>query len=206
MADFPRTVLPDEVSKLVTPVAAKSLSHSGLMQIRAFTAIGWSWNETWKLLNAKNADDMELDAYISYAANRGIIFEITHSLTPGSGIAPHGLGTAGILVKGAAQTGSSILVDGFPINTPNCVRGGDVFTFAGDIAVYRARAAAGSNGLGDVTIPLSFPLRASPADNAAVTNTGVKFTATVVAVPQFVGSVSPSYYGDYTVTFSEALI
>ena len=202
---WPRTVIPTRISDLWSPGALKDFGISGIIQIRATLAVGWSWEEVYPLLSVRDVDHMELTAYIKYAWNRGIIFTLTHPLVPGSGIAPNGLGTAGVLVDGASQTGDSILVDGYPIDTPNCVRAGDAFSFAADNAVYIARASAGSNGAGEVTIPLNPNLRLSPANDAAVTNTGVTFRATLLGRSRFEKSSAPSYFADYTVLMTEAL-
>lgn len=206
MANFPRTIIPTQVTGLFSPGALKDLSHSGVIQIRATKAVGWSWSETFPPLNVRDVDHMEVYAFIQKMWNRGEIHDFTHPLTPGSGISPNGLGTAGILVKGAGQSGTSIITDQWPINTPNCVRAGDVIKIAGDNAVYMVSASAGSDGLGDVTIPLHTALRVSPADNAAVTTTGVLFRGTLLARSKFEPTQSPIYYADMRITITEVLI
>lgn len=204
MAVWPRTVIPREITPPANPGALKQLSHSGLLQIRNTLQVGWTWEEVYPLLSVANVDHMELFAFITETWNRGLIHTVTHPLVPGSGRAPNGLGTAGVLVDGASQVGSTILTDQWPINTPNCVRGGDVLTFAGDDAVYMVTAAAGSNASGEVTIPINPPLRQSPANNAAVTTTGVQYTVTIMAKSRFPrGRVI--YYADLTVVLTEAL-
>lgn len=206
MADFPRTVLTIESSDLFSSGALKQLSHTGLMQIRNTKQVGWSWTDVWGLLNVHNTDHNTLRAFVRKAWNRGEIYDITHPQVPGSGIAPNGLGTSGILVDGASQVGDSLLTDQWPINTPNCVRAEDAIKLAGDDAVYIVTADAGSNGVGEVTIPLNPPLRLSPVNDAAVTTTGVKFRVTIFSRSRFEGSQSPSYYAGLTVVHTEVLI
>lgn len=206
MATFPRTVLPITVSALFSPGALKERGHSGLMQIRTTKQIGWSWTETWGLLNVVNVNDVGLLTFVQKAWNRGEINEMTHPLTPGSGRSPNGLGTSGVLVAGASQVGETLITDQWPINTLNCVRAGDVIRIAGDNAVYLVTADADSNGTGQVSIPLNPPLRLSPGDNAAVTTAGVTFRATIISRSRFEGSESPTYYAGLSLVFSEALI
>ena len=171
MVTFPRTVLPVTSSDLWSPGALKSLSNAGLMQIRNTKQVGWSWTDQWGILNVRNTDDNTLRSFVKKAWNRGEIYDILHPQVPGSGIAPNGLGTGTVIIKGAAQVGDVLIVDGFPINTPNCVRAEDALKFVADNAVYIVTADAGSDALGEVSIPLSPPLRLSPADNSAVCRT-----------------------------------
>ena len=205
MADFPRTIRPAEASNLFNPGALKEMSHSGIIQIRATKAVGWTWTEVFPLLSIRNTDHNTLLAFIMRMWNRGEINDFTHPMIPGSGIAPNGLGTAGVLVDGASQVGGSILTDAWPINTPNCVRAMDVVKFAGDDAVYLVAADAGSNALGEVTIPVNPHLRKSPANDAAVTTTGVKFRGTLIGRSRFESSRPPAYFGDMSIVVTEAL-
>ena len=203
---FPRVKLPTNVTALRLPGALKNRSNSGLIQIRTTNAIGWSWQENWALLSVLNPDDQLIMTTVLKAWNRGEIFDITHPLTPGSGLPPNGVGTGAVVVDGASQTGDSILTDGWGINTPLSVRAGDVFRFVGDEAVYMCAADAGSNGIGEVTIVLHIPLRQSPGDGTVVSRAGVTFRGTLISVPDFPASIGPVYYADYTVGFAEALL
>ena len=98
------------------------------------------------------------------------------------------------LVNGAAQTGSSLITDGWTAAAANRVKKGDVFTIAGVYAVnpqnrqstgvlrqFVVTADTSSDGSGNATIPI-FPaitatgayqtVDAVPADNAALTFVG----------------------------------
>ncbi len=206
MSTFPRTIIPLQVSDLWSPGALKDISHSGLIQVRATKAVGWTWEERFGLLSVRNSDDMSLMAYIKKAWNRGAIFDITHPLIPGSGITPNGLGTAGVLVKGASQTGGTIITDAWPTTTSNCVRAGDALQFAGDVATYIVVDDASSDGIGDVSINISPNLRKSPADNAVVTTTGALFKAIIVTRSKFESSQTPAYFAGMRLVITEALV
>lgn len=203
---FPRVVPSKEAKRPWLPGAMKDVSHSGGIQIRTTKQVGWVWEEVWGLLNVRNPDHEALMTTVDYMWNRGVIDTITHPLVPGSGIAPHGLGTAGVLVMGAAQTGGSIITDQWPLSTNKVVRSGDLLSFAGDNAVYRARADVDSDGSGVATIPIVPNLRLSPADNAAVTTTGVTFRVIILGRSRFEESRPPSYYAGLTVIFGEMLL
>lgn len=205
MATLSRNVLPQSTSALWMPGALKDRGMTGKVQVRATKAAGWSWTEGYPPLSSADVDHMALYAFLQKMWNRGEIHEATHVMTPGSGRAPNGLGTGGITVDGGAQTGDTLATTGWPISTANCVRAGDVIRIAGDNAVYMVSADAGSDGVGDVVIPLHMPLRLSPAGAAAVTTTGVTFTVTLATFPQFPQARAPLYFAGMDVTFVEAL-
>jgi len=71
------------------------------------------------------------------------------------------------LVKGASQTGNTLLIDGCTASVTNWARAGDYFSVNGELK--RCTAAKNSDGSGEVTLAFEPPLRASPADNAALT-------------------------------------
>lgn len=71
------------------------------------------------------------------------------------------------LVKGAGQTGASLLIDGCTPNVTNWIRAGDQFQVGTELKVVTADA--NSNVSGEVTILFRSALRTSPADNAAIT-------------------------------------
>jgi len=207
MADFPRTILPEACSALFLPGALKELSHSGIMQIRATKAVGWSWSETLPLLSVRNSDHMTLYMFVQKMWNRGEIHEFTHPLVPGSGISRNGVGTVAVAVKvkGGSQTGSNLVTDGWGNTVTNSVRAGDAIKITGDNAVYIVTADADSNGSGEVTIPISPPLRTSPDDDAVITTTNVKFRATITNRSRFESSLAPQYYAGLSYDVVEVL-
>lgn len=73
------------------------------------------------------------------------------------------------LVKGAGQTGASLLIDGCTNSVTNWIRAGDQFQVGTELKMVTADA--NSNGSGEVTINFRPALRTSPADNAPITTT-----------------------------------
>lgn len=206
LAEFPRDVAPRRVGGLFNPGAIKRRTNAGLTQIRSLTAIGWSWTETFPLLRVSDPDHAALTAFIKNAWHAGQIFGAVHPLRPGSGLTPNGLGTANVMVVGAGQTGNSVLTDGWPISTVNCVVAGDVISIGGEVAVYEVVQSADSNGTGEVTILVNPNLRSSPANNALVRTTDVKFVVTILDRSRFESAQPPNLFADYQVTFGEALL
>jgi hypothetical protein len=80
-------------------------------------------------------------------------------------VATHIRGAAGTsLVKGAAQTGSTLIADGF--TTKPSV--GDIFTITGDLQQYAVLAATDLSGT-ESTLTISPAIVSAPADNAPMT-------------------------------------
>lgn len=84
--------------------------------------------------------------------------------------APRGSWGGTPLVKGAGQTGDTLLIDGLPTSTANVVRQGDYFQIGtgANTRLYQALDDANSNGSGEVTLTIAPTLKGSPADNAPV--------------------------------------
>lgn len=181
--------------------------HTGKFQIRATTQRGRVWWERWNLLSARDVDAMALLAFVRRAAQRGVIFDIEHLETPGSGLSPLGLGTAGVLVKGASQTGDSIVTDGWPVSTSNVARAGDHVKIAGLNDLFEIYEDASSDGTGTATLKINPPIPSgsAPADNAAVTTTGAKLRAIIVDVPSFGEVRSVHFYDNFEAWFAEAI-
>lgn len=194
MADFPRTIEPNVTKPLWLPTGYRSRSHAGFIQLRNSTQVGWVWEEEYSLLAARDVDVQEFLAYLTYAFNRQIIFQIDHYLSPGSTKTRNGEGTpaGSITVDGATQTGDTLNTTGWPISQSNAVRGGDVFRL--ENRIYRARAAASSDGSGDLALPVSPNVFKSPANSAVITISSVKFDAMIWSLPQWPSNTAPDFY------------
>ena len=89
---------------------------------------------------------------------------------------PRGTDSGTSLVKGASQTGASLIVDGFTPSETGVVMAGDYLQLGSGLnaRLYGILADADSDGSGEATILLDRPLRTVPNDNDAVTITGAK--------------------------------
>lgn len=87
-----------------------------------------------------------------------------------SAIAPVGIGTGTPLVKGAGQTGNSLIIDGLTPSVTGILKAGDwVQVGTGTSSrLHMQTADVNSNGAGEATLTLEPALRYSPADNSAV--------------------------------------
>lgn len=205
--EFPVVPAPTTVGDLWGSGALKDIGPSGLIQLRATKAAGWSWNQRWGLLDVRNFAHMEMIAFLDKAWNRGEIFNMIHPLVPGSGIAPNGLGSSGIAINGGGQDidGTTIMTDGWPTSTQDVARAGDAIRIDGDSAVYLVTARVSSSASGEAELPITPPLRKSPGDDAAVATTGVLFRVVMANRSKFEPGVRPQYHDGYGITLTEAL-
>lgn len=110
------------------------------------------------------------------------------------------------LVKGASQTGNTLLIDGATAATANWIRKGDYFQLGTGTAarLYMVTEDANSNSIGEVTLTFQPSLRSSPADNDAVTITGAKGLMRLASnVAEWQSNYRPIF--GFTITFQEAI-
>lgn len=81
-----------------------------------------------------------------------------------------GPGTGDPLVKGAGQTGNTLLIDGCTAGVAGWLRAGDYFSVNGELK--RLTEDASTDGSGETTLTFEPFLRNSPTDNAVVTVSG----------------------------------
>lgn len=183
MADFPRTVAPNNFGDLEMGASVLvSRAQGGQENVRTIPKAGARWWESWAPLQKKNLEAVaEQIALLKYNFNQGIALDAKHLGTHGSGLDPNGAGDAGVTVDGADQTGSSITVSGL-----TSIKAGDVFTIDGVDRVLQCRA--DSTG---PTIEFFPPIFAggAPADNASVTLSDVTFSVRIAELD--VGSEPP---------------
>jgi len=79
---------------------------------------------------------------------------------------PRGIATGTPLVKGASQTGSSLLIDGATASITNWLMVGDYFSVNGEFKMVTSNIT--TNGSGEATISFKPALRSAPADNTAI--------------------------------------
>jgi hypothetical protein len=84
---------------------------------------------------------------------------------------PRGIGTGTPLVKGASQTGTDLVTDGWTTTQTGILKAGDWIQLgSGSTArLHKNLTDVNSNGSGEATLILWPALRSSPADNATIT-------------------------------------
>lgn len=126
------------------------------------------WRVSFMLENLSQADSVLLEALLLQLRGASGRVALHHFARP----SPRGTLTGTPLVKGAGQTGNSLLIDGCTVGAT--LLAGDFIGVNGELKMLVAAATA--SGSGEMTLFFEPPLRAAPADNAAITL--VKPTAT----------------------------
>jgi hypothetical protein len=116
--------------------------------------------------------------------------------------APQGVGTGTPLVKGASQTGNSIITDGWTISQTGILKAGDLMQIGN--YMYMVLSDANSDGSGDATFDIWPNLRSSPADNAAITVNNCKTLMRLASNETSWSTDKLKYYG-ITLVFVEDL-
>ena len=153
----------DTVSKNYSPFTHQSQTY-------VWQAKWWSGEVT--LIAMKRAD---------YDAWLGFLMELegsagTFLLGDPLGATPRGTAWGTPLVKGAGQTGSTLLIDGCTVSIANGLKAGDWFQLgsAATSRLHKLTRDATTDGAGEATITFWPPLREAPADNAPLTVTSAK--------------------------------
>lgn len=174
-----------------TQVFASPLSNT----VRTIEIAGARWQVAFQLSSLKEPDAAVLQAHLMQLRGR-----VHRSLIyPWQRPIPRGTIAGTPLVKGASQTGASLLIDGCTVGTT--LLKGDFFSVNSELKMITADATA--NGSGEMTLAFEPPLRSAPADNAPLTTT--RPTAAFMATEDTVRwSARPGVYSDFSLQFIEA--
>ncbi len=93
---------------------------------------------------------------------------------------PLGVATGSPLVNGASQTGTSIITNGWTINTTGILKAGDFIGFTnGEMKMIVADA--NSDGSGNATLSINPAIRDAPGDTSVITTSNVKVAMMLVS-------------------------
>lgn len=123
---------------------------------------GIRWQATYQLPKMTRAQAAEWQAF--FAQLRGMAGRF-YGFDPAA-TTPRGTGNGTPLVNGASQTGTSLITDGWAASEA-VLKSGDYFEVNDELKMVTADVT--SDGSGNATIAFEPPLRASPANNAALT-------------------------------------
>jgi hypothetical protein len=93
-----------------------------------------------------------------------------------NGATARGVATGTPLVKGANQTGSSLITDGWTTSTTGILKAGDYIQIGGGAAakLHKVLDDVNSDSSGNATLTIWPDLRSSPSDNAPIVVSGAK--------------------------------
>lgn len=141
-----------------TQTFASPLTQS--VQTGVLPGARWACTATFENLQAADAASLRTFlARLQGTAGRFYMGNQPHRTIRGTGA-----GTP--LVKGAAQTGYSLITDGWTVGTT--VLAGDFIGFNGGAELRMVVTDATANGSGEITLAFDEPIRTSPNDNSAI--------------------------------------
>lgn len=200
MASWPRDIIPQQASPFLMPGAMQSWSQSGKGEHRSTVQIGRIWSETYPPFQVSTAAGRKLIAAINNFWRSGASFDIEHY----SYLTHNGGGTGSPLINGASQTGSVINTDTWTGSNP-VLKMGDIIGIAGIAHVFDIVADAPNLSAGATALNINPPIfvGGSPADNAAITYTGVRLNAVILSAPDIPPAGPHGFIAGLTVTFRE---
>lgn len=201
MADFPRTILPRSATPLRGTGALQSIGNTGKIQRRSVMQKGRWWTETYPPFRPGEATGRAFLAFVDEAWGAGLAFDIEHR----NYLTHNGGGTGSPLVAGASQTGTSLNTDTWGGSDP-VLRAGDLISI-GTFPRILLTADAPNLAAGATTLSIWPPFYTgnSPANNAPITYTGVKFSCVLLQPPE-VGNIPPgNLLLGYALSFVEAI-
>lgn len=106
---------------------------------------------------------------------------------------PRGTPSGTPLVKGAGQTGTTLLIDGCTPSVSGWLLPGDFFSAGGELK--QITQPVDTDGSGEATLNFRPAFRTSPADNAAITVSGA--TCTMILADDMQGILQSDHHGVY---------
>ena len=171
---YPLT-FPDQCIKAVTIrarniVAMSASPFTGQQQVYKHQGQWWEMEVTLPPMKQDAAEDMAA-VLIKLNGQYG-----TFLLGDPANTAPRGIGSGTPLVKGANQTGDSLLTDGWTPSITRILKAGDWIQLgsASSTRLHKVLDDVNSDGGGNATLQIWPALRSSPADNATITVNNAK--------------------------------
>lgn len=168
MPVFPRTIMPAQAGWPQSPPPLSSVGFSGKIQTRSTTQRGFTWEETWGILDPTDEDVRELLANIRNWHRSGTVVDVEHPR-----ITKLGAGGGTPVVNGGSQTGATISTSGWP-NSTWILRAGDFIRFGSETGSHEVTNDALSNGSGVAGVSINPPVFVghSPTGGSSVTIAG----------------------------------
>ena len=168
--------LPNTTSYASARMTARSVvgisksPFTGSQQIQKHQGQWWEWEAHLAPMTRANAE-----VWIAFLFSLNGI-QGTFLLGDPLGSSPQGIGTGTPLVKGASQTGNSLITDGWTASQTGILKAGDYFQLgAGSSSkLYKVLADANSDGSGDATFDIWPSINTAVANDSAITVSSAK--------------------------------
>lgn len=164
---LPSTPAPSEIRIAPRSIVAVSVSpFSGAQQ--AYQHQGQFWQADISLPPMRIADAAPwMAAFLQLNGRYGTFYLGNAAMKT-----PRGTATGTPLVKGASQTGQSLVTDGWTAGVTGILKQGDYLQI--ENRLYMVIVDANSDGTGNATLDIWPRLRSAPADNAPITVSNCK--------------------------------
>ena len=138
---------------------------TGSQQVQSHQGKWWEFEASLKPMTRASAEEW-ISFMISLNGMQG-----TFLLGDPLGTTARGIGTGTPLVKGASQTGSSLITDGWTASQTGILKAGDYIQLgAGSSSkLYKVLVDANSDGSGNATFDIFPSINTAVADNSAIT-------------------------------------
>jgi hypothetical protein len=176
----------------------KAISRSLLTRRIQAVSLSAGTADKWEgVIETMPLDETASRAVMAFSASVGLYgdFDITDPRYTGAQS-----GQTSILVKGASQSGTTLLCDGATISVI-CLRAGEYFSVGEEYKIVTSDATA--DGSGNVTVNFKPALRSSPADNAVITLNTPRLYGILTSIPP--KAPSADLLNTFTFSFEEAL-
>lgn len=151
--------------RLVRIVSENESIFTGAQQVYQHQGEWWEGEVTFRTM--RRADAALVQSFL--AELRGKVGTFLYSDPDALALGTMGAGGT-ITVKGAGQTGNSLLVDGMTLSTNDILKAGDYFQLnsGADSTLHMATQDLNSDGSGEGTLLFEPKIKTIPADNSAV--------------------------------------
>jgi hypothetical protein len=168
--------LPNTTSYASARMTARSVvgvsksPFTGHTQVQAHTGKWWEFEAHLVPMTRASAEEW-IAFMLSLNGQQG-----TFLLGDPLGATARGIGTGTPLVKGASQTGSSLITDGWTASQTGILKAGDYFQLGtgSSSKLYKVLADANSDGSGDATFDIFPSINTAVADDLAITVSSAK--------------------------------
>ena len=171
---IPTTIAPSATTfRIMRSVGVTQSVYTGAQQVYQYTGEWWECEVTMPPMRTANAREF-VAFLVSMRGLYGSMYLGDWDARTPLGTASSSAGTP--LVKGADQTGNSLICDGAPATQTGYLKAGDYSQIgSGDTQkLHMLTADTNSDGSGDFTVAIEPALRTSPADNTALTVSSTK--------------------------------
>lgn len=153
-----------------TIVGVTRSPFTGAQQVQKHQGQWWEFECALVPMNRDTAEDW-ISFLLSLNGQEG-----TFLLGDPLGAVPRGIATGTPLIKGASQTGRTLVTDGWTASTANILKAGDYFQLGSgsETRLHKVLTNAASNSAGEATLDIFPEIKSAYDDNTAISTSNAK--------------------------------